>query len=258
MSVRLEVRGPIATLTLDRPEKLNAIDPPMRADLQAAWREISHRVDLRCCIITGAGDRAFSVGSDLSATPAPEGGPATHAFGAAGPDHLLDGLDTDLPLIAAIGGYAIGGGLEIALACDIRIATDDAQFGLSEVTVGSMPGAGGTQRLPLIVGRSLALHMLLTGERIDASRALSAGLVSEVVARDRLPHRALEIAERIASNAPLAVRAVKRSVRLLDEAPLSAGLREERIAFELIRFSEDRAEGRAAFVEKRPPEFHGR
>ncbi len=258
MNARLDVEGTIATITLDRPQKLNAIDPTMRAELQAAWREISTRDDLRCCIVIGGGDRAFSVGSDLTATPAPEGGPAAQTFRAAGPDHLLAGLDTDLPIIAAIGGYAIGGGLEIALACDIRIASDDSQFGLTEVTVGSMPGAGGTQRLPRVVGPSLAMQMMLTGERIDAIRALASGLVSEIVPRERLADRARELAERIAANAPLSTRAVKRSVRLTEDVPLSVGLREERIAFEIIRFSEDRAEGRSAFSERRPPVFKGR
>src|SRR5690606_14877778 len=171
---------------------------------------------------------------------------------------LLDGLTAEIPLIAAIGGYAIGGGLEIALACDIRIASEDSQFGLSEVRVGSMPGAGGTQRLPRIVGPSLAMYLLLTGERIDAARALAAGLVSELVPRERLQERAREIADRIASNAPLAVRATKRLARQALELPEASGLRMERMAFEMIRASEDRAEGRAAFIEKRVPKYRGR
>jgi E-phenylitaconyl-CoA hydratase len=258
VTVDLDIAEGVAVVTLNRPEKLNAIDPPMRAELQAAWREISKNGDLRACIVTGAGDRAFCVGSDLGTTPAPETGAAAQAFGATGPDHLLDGFDASIPIIAAIGGYAIGGGLEIALACDIRIASDDAQFGLSEVQVGSMPGAGGTQRLPAIVGPSVAMHMMLTGERIDAARALTAGLVSELLPRDRLMVRASAIAERIARNAPLAVRAVKSLARLALEVPTAEGLRIERIAFETIRASADRAEGRTAFVEKRPPVYRGR
>jgi E-phenylitaconyl-CoA hydratase len=258
MSVDLDIAGGVAIVTLNRPEKLNAIDPPMRAELQAAWREVSTRGDLRACIVTGGGDRAFCVGSDLSATPAPETGPAAQSFGPTGPDHLLDGLDAGIPLIAAIRGYAIGGGLEIALACDIRIASDDAQFGLSEVRVGSMPGAGGTQRLPRIVGPSLAMHMMLTGERIEAARALAAGLVSELVSGDQLMARAAGIAERIARNAPLAVRAVKSLAQLSWQVSTADGLRMERLAFEAIRASADRTEGRAAFVEKRPPIYRGR
>ena len=258
MSVDVRIEGAVATVVLNRPEKLNAIDMPMRAELQAAWREISTNPELRACIVAGAGDRAFCVGSDLTATPAPETGPAAQAFGPNGPDHLLDGLDASIPVIAAIGGYAIGGGLEIALACDIRIASENAQFGLSEVQVGSMPGAGGTQRLPRIVGPTLAMQMMLTGERIDATRALAAGLVSEVMPRDGLSDRAAQIADRIARNAPLAVRAVKRLAQLSWDIPAADGLRMERIAFEAIRASDDRAEGRAAFVEKRTPSYRGR
>jgi E-phenylitaconyl-CoA hydratase len=258
MTVDLDVQGHIGVLTLNRPEKLNAIDPAMRASLQDAWRQISADTELRTVIVIGAGNRAFSVGSDLGSTPAPTTGPASQAFGPGGPDHLLDGLTAEIPLIAAIRGYAIGGGLEIALACDIRIAADDAQFGLSEVRVGSMPGAGGTQRLPRVVGPSLAMHMMLTGDRIDAPRALAAGLVSEVVAPERLLERAHELADRIARNAPLAVRATKRLGRLAGDIPLEEGLRIERLAFEAIRASEDRAEGRAAFTEKRDPRYRGR
>src|SRR5690606_2504133 len=138
MGVDLTVDGWIATIVLNRPEKLNAIDLPMRAELQAAWREVSGNAELRAVIVTGAGDRAFSVGSDLSATPAPDIGPAGQTFGPGGPDHLLDGLTAEIPLIAAIGGYAIGGGLEIAPACAIRIAAEDSQFGVSEVRVGGL------------------------------------------------------------------------------------------------------------------------
>jgi E-phenylitaconyl-CoA hydratase len=248
MSVDIDIAERVAVVTLNRPEKLNAIDLPMRAELQDAWRTVS----------ADAGDRAFSVGSDLAATPAPEGGPASQAFGHGGPDHLLDGLTAEIPVIAAIGGYAIGGGLEIALACDIRIASDDSTFALSEVQVGSMPGAGGTQRLPRIVGPSLAMQMMLTGERIGAERALAAGLVSELMPRERLRERALELAARIARNAPLAVRATKRLAGLAGDVPLVDGLRIERLAFEAIRASEDRAEGRAAFAEKRDPVYRGR
>lgn len=258
MSVDVDIANRIAVVTLNRPEKLNAIDTAMRSELQAVWRAISADPDLLACIVTGAGDRAFCVGSDLAATPAGESGPAGETFGPGGPDHLLDGLNAEIPLIAAIGGYAVGGGLEIALACDIRICSDDAKFGLSEVQVGSMPGAGGTQRLPRVVGPSLAMQMMLTGERIDATRALAAGLVSEVLSRQSLVARARALAERISKNAPLAVRATKRVAQLAEDVPLAEGLWVERMAFEAIRASEDRAEGRAAFTEKRDPDYQGR
>ncbi len=257
MPVDLVIDGRIATVTINRPEKLNAIDPEMRKELQAAWRSVSSNPDLRAVIVIGAGDRAFCAGSDLGATPAPDGGAAAETYGHEGPDTLLSGLTATIPVIAAIGGFALGGGLEIALGCDLRIASHDSQFGLPEVQVGSMPGAGGTQRLPRIVGPSLALHMMLTGERIDAERALAAGLVSEVVPRAELADRARAIADRIARNAPLSVRATKRLASMAFDLPLADGLIVERMAFETIRVSADRAEGRAAFTEKRDPDYRG-
>lgn len=254
MPVETEVRDGVAVVTLNRPTKLNAIDPQMRSELRSAWRRLADP-DVRVAVVTGAGDRAFSVGSDLGSTP----NPVTFAreiFDAQEANHLLDGLSPDVPLIAAINGYAIGGGLEIALACDIRICADAAQFGLGEARVGSIPGAGGTQ-LVRTIGRSQAMQMLLTGDRIDAETALRVGLVSEVTDADGLLPRALAIATRIASNAPLSVRAIKRLVRFADEAPRDLSLQAERMAFGLIKETWDRAEGRAAFTEKRDPRYRG-
>lgn len=247
--------GHVAVVLLDRPERLNSLDRAMRDDLQGAWAQLSDDPDVRVVVITGAGDRAFCTGSDLSASPAVTEAFAVEAFGAGRDDALLKGLDPDLPLIAAVNGLAIGGGFEIALGCDIRIASPRAEFGLTETRVGSMPGAGGTQLLPRTVGRSLAMQMLLTGERITADRALAAGLISEIA--EPVLDRSLEIANLIARNAPLAVRAVKRMVRLGDDAPLSTALQLERLAFGLIKTTDDRREGRTAFTEKRTPNFQG-
>lgn len=258
MTVRVDVTDGVATVTLDRPQRLNAVDPPMRAELQHTWHRIATDPDIRVAILTGAGDRAFCVGSDLRATNTATGSFAAEHLARSGGNHLVDGLRCDTPLIAAVNGLAVGGGLEIALACDIRIASDNAEFGLSEVRVGSMPGAGGSQRLVRCVGESLAMQMLLTGDRVDAATALRAGLVSDVVPMADLAARAREIADRIAANAPLSVRAVKRVVRLGADAPLSVGLELERFAFGAIRETEDRAEGRAAFADKRPPRYTGR
>ena len=229
MPVELSVSNHVAVVTLNRPEKLNSIDPAMRAELTDVWRRLSDDEDIRAAVITGAGQRAFSTGSDLGATTA-QAAFAPEFFGRQGNGHLLDGMPVDLPLIAAINGLAVGGGFEIALACDIRLAAANAEFGLTEVRVGSMPGAGGTQRLTRAVGESLAMQMLLTGERIDAARALQAGLVSEVLPNEELLERAVAVANLIAANAPLSVRAVKQVVRLGRDAPLSVGMDLERLA----------------------------
>lgn len=258
MVLDIEVRDHVATATLNRPEAMNSIDPELRQALHALWRRIALDDDIRVAVLTGAGDRAFCAGADLKKTNPPTTSYAARAFGSSEPDHLLDGFPNDTPLIAAVNGYAIGGGLELALACDIRIAADHAQFGLAEVRVGSIPGAGGTQTLPRAVGQSMARQMLFTGDRIDATTALRCGLVSEVVEPEDLLSRATEIAARIASNAPLSVRAVKRLVDQAGDVPLRTGMEFERHVWGVLRDAEDRIEGRKAFQEKRKPEYRGR
>jgi E-phenylitaconyl-CoA hydratase len=258
VGVDIEVTDGVAVITLNRPAKLNAIDPDMRAQLQDAWHRVATDEAISVAVVTGAGERAFCVGSDLKATIQTDGSFAGEHLARSGGNHLVEGLRCDTPVIAAVNGIAMGGGLEIALACDIRLASTNAEFGLSEVRVGSMPGAGGTQRLVRSVGESLAMQMLLTGDRIDAPTALRSGLVSEVLNSPDLLPRALAIAERIARNAPLSVRAVKRVVRLGADAPLSVGLELERLAFGAVRATDDRREGRTAFAEKRPPKYTGR
>lgn len=258
MILDIDVRAHVATVTLNRPEAMNAIDPDLRAALHDAWHRISTDDDIRVALLTGAGERAFCAGSDLKKTMPPPESHATQTFGSSEPDHLLAGLDTDKPLVCAINGYAIGGGLELALACDIRIAATHARFALAEVQVGSIPGAGGTQALPRAIGRSMAMQMLLTGDRIDAQTALRCGLVSEVLEPDDLLDRGRQIAERIAANAPLSVRAVKRLVKLGEDTSVKTGMEMERFVWGLLRDTEDRIEGRRAFQEKRSPEYRGR
>jgi E-phenylitaconyl-CoA hydratase len=258
MTVEVTVRDRIATITLNRPEARNAIDPEMRKVLHETWRRVSADDEIRVAVLTGAGDRAFCAGADLKKPLPSTDSPATREFGQDASDSLLDGLDTDKPLVCAINGHAVGGGLELALACDIRIASSEALFGLPEVRVGTIPGSGGTQLLPRTVGRSNAMHMLLTGELIDAERALAWGLVTEVMEPSAVRDRAAELATMIAANAPLAVRAVKRLVRQGADVPLPTGLSMERYAWGLLRDTDDRVEGRSAFREKRPPEFRGR
>ncbi|MDQ1763094.1 enoyl-CoA hydratase/isomerase family protein [Achromobacter aegrifaciens] len=258
MALGIVVQDHVATLTLNRPEAMNSIDPEMREQLHAAWKRIKEDDDIRVVILTGAGEKAFCTGSDLKKTMPPKESFAELTFGRATSDHLLAGLDTDKPLICAVNGYAMGGGMELALACDIRVASDNAVFALSEVRIGSIPGAGGTQRLPRAIGSSNAMLMLLTGDRVDAAEALRIGLVSKVVSREELLPAAQEIARRIAQNAPLSVRSIKRLVVSGADMPLPAALDNERYVFGLLRDTEDRIEGRRAFQEKRSPVYQGR
>lgn len=258
-SIDLTLQGHVATAMLNRPDAMNSVDPEMRGALHALWDRVRTDPAIRVVVVTGAGEKAFCTGSDLKKTmPSPETA-AQQIFGdVPGSGSLIANLRTDKPLIAAINGYAIGGGLELALACDIRVCSDNAQFALSEVRFGSMPGAGGTVRLPRCVGRSDAMLMLLTGDRIDAAEALRIGLVSQVWPQHDLLAKAQGIAARIAANAPLAVRAVKRMVMQGQDVPVEAAIDAERAAFGLLYQSEDRLEGRRAFAEKRDPEFKGR
>jgi E-phenylitaconyl-CoA hydratase len=258
MPIDVAVSGGVAEVTLNRPEALNAIDATMRADLRGAWREVSSDDQVRVVLLTGAGAKAFCAGVDLKRSMPPKESFAELTFGSNESEHLLTGMDTDKPIICAINGYAIGGGLEIALACDIRLASSNAQLGLAEVQHGTIPGGGGTQHLPRAIALSMAMQMLLTGDRIDAAKALECGLVSEVHSPERLLPRAREIATRIAQNGPLAVRAAKRVVREGLALPLASALELERFVWGSLRDTEDRLEGRRAFTEGRKPQFRGR
>jgi E-phenylitaconyl-CoA hydratase len=256
MTVSIEVCDYIATVTLNRPEAMNALDPESVEQLHAIWQQISSDSDIRVVILTGAGDRSFCTGADLKKTQPPSETFAELHFGSVRPTPSLATLQTGKPVIGAINGFALGGGL--ALQCDIRIASEGAKFGLPEVCIGSIPGAGGTQRIVRAMGQSDAMLMLLTGARIDAQEALRIGLVSRVVAPSALIETAISIAQQIAANAPLAVAAVKRLATVGREIPLAAGLELEQQSFGILRNSEDRLEGRSAFVEKRKPAFKGK
>lgn len=258
-NVEITLDGHVATVMLNKPETMNAVDPEMRVELHAIWDRIHTDPAIRVAIVTGAGEKSFCTGSDLKKTMPPPETPAQQIYGnVSGAGSLIANLRTDKPMIAAINGYAMGGGLELALACDIRVCSSNAQFALSEVRVGSMPGAGGTVRLPRYIGRSDAMLMLLTGDRVDAGEALRIGLVSRVWPQAELLPKTQEIAARIAANAPLAVRAVKRMATQGQDMPIDTAISAERTAFGLLYQSEDRIEGRRAFAEKRTPQFKGR
>lgn len=245
----------VALVTLDRPEVLNALDYRTLGELVEALEALDVDNSVRCVVITGAGDRAFAAGADIKemadATPVT----LTNANNFARWERLRR---IRVPLIAAVRGFALGGGNELAMACDMIIAGDDATFGQPEIKIGIMPGAGGTQRLPRAVGKAKAMEMILTGRNMSAAEALERGLVSEVVAREETLPEALKLAAEVASMPPLAVRAAKESVNRAYELSLEAGLEFERRNFFLLFSSEDQKEGMAAFIEKRKPTWKGR
>jgi E-phenylitaconyl-CoA hydratase len=252
--------GRIASITINRPERLNAIDPYTSAELLDAFTDFKEDDEVWVAILSGAGDRAFSTGNDLVATamrgagqPSDAPPPRPAPFGG-----ITRDFECFKPIIAAIDGYCLAGGLEIALSCDIRIASQTAQFGLPEPTRAIIPGAGGTQRLPRMIPMAFAMKVLLTGGRIDAETALRAGLVSDVVPADQLMDKARDIADQICECGPLAVRAVKEAVVRGRELPLQEGLQIESDLSRMIYRTEDAREGPLAFAEKRKPNYKGR
>lgn len=258
MAVDIEIDDGIATITLNRPEVMNAYDAQMRYQIYELWERIRVDTNINVIIITGAGDKAFCTGSDLKNSMPPKESYAELLLNGGDPGGILHGFGTDKPIICAINGYALGGGLELALACDIRLASDSAKMGLTEARVASVPGSGGIQRLPRAVGKSDAMLMLLTGDMVDAAEALRIGLVSKVVPQVDLMPTAQSIARRIASNGPLAVRAIKRLVLQGQDMPLDHALDVDKYMLGLLRDTKDRIEGRLAFKEKRKPAYEGR
>ena len=258
MAIDVTVEDGIAAVVLNRPEAMNSYDAEMRHEAYALWRRIREDADIHVVVITGAGEKAFCTGSDLKKSMPPSESPAELLLGGKDPGGILHDFGTDKPIICAINGYALGGGLELALACDIRIASDNARMGLTEVKVASVPGSGGIQRLPRTLAMTDAMMMLLTGDMIDAAEALRVGLVSRVVPQAELIDAAMELARKIAGNGPLAVRAVKRQVQAGLDMPLQHALEVDKYMLGLLRDTEDRIEGRTAFREKRKPRYRGK
>jgi len=241
----------VATLTLDRPAKLNAIGPEMLAELERLLAEIDVNTNVRAVIIAGSGDRALSVGADVSAWSALEPLDMWRRWIREGHRVLQRLAHLRQPTIAAINGYAFGGGLELALAADIRIAADSATFALPETSIGTLPGWAGTTRLPEVIGAPRSKQMIFSGGRIDAATAERWGLVNEVVARGALIERCRALAAEIAANAPISVQLAKAIINRDEAAP-------EAFAGALAAGTEDGREGYAAFRQKRPPRFSGR
>ena len=256
MTVTYDVSDRIATIVLDRPEALNSFDREQYAAFAEACARFQEDDDAWVAIITGAGERAFSAGADLKdMIPALMDEPSKERFEL--PPSIMRGMFIAKPLIAAINGYAFGGGLECALACDIRIAAAGAQMGQPEVGLGLLPGWGGTQRLPRLLGQSRAMEIVLTGDPLTAERAYEIGLVHRVVPGEELMDAARAMAERICRNGPLAVRATKSAVERGMQTSLDEGLRIEQLYFERLAYTDDMREGVAAFNQRRTAEFSG-
>jgi enoyl-CoA hydratase len=254
-NIRVDVSEAIATLTIDRPDVKNALDLGTVTDIRAALQGLAARDDAGVLVITGAGDSAFVSGADIN------------DIRARGRDEGLAAINSSLfaeierfprPTIAAINGYALGGGCELALACDIRIAAETAKFGQPELGLGIIPGAGATQRLPRIIGMGRAKHLILTGDVIDAKQALEIGLVTAVTPPGQLQIRARELAKKILRQGPLAARLAKVALNASARVDMESGLLIETLAQALCYSSDDKLEGTTAFLEKRKPKFTGR
>jgi enoyl-CoA hydratase/carnithine racemase len=256
-TVIYETRDKIAYITINRPQAYNACDQPTYDRLSEVWQDFRDNDDAWVAILTGAGEKAFCAGSDIklnfSVMPHP-----SEAFKASDQKDIMRGLEIWKPIIAAVNGHCNGGGMEMALACDIRVASENAQFGLGEVKLGLLPGGGGTQRLPRTIPLCHALWMLYTGDRIDAQEAYRIGLVNRVVPLSELMPTAEAMARKIMEAGPLAVRAIKQAAIKGMSMPLDDGLRLETQLFRFLRATEDSVEGTMAFAEKRKAEWKAR
>jgi enoyl-CoA hydratase/carnithine racemase len=250
--VELERRGPIAIVTINRPERLNALNSAVVAEIGQVLDDLDHQADLRAVVLTGAGERAFIAGGDVAEMHALTLA-AANRFVYAGQALTRRMERLSAPIIAAVNGFALGGGTELALACDLRIASESAVFGLPEVSLGLLAGWGGTQRLLRTVGRSMASELILTGRHIAADEALRIGLVSRVVPRAELLPTALSLADAIAANSPAAVRQSKKVLHQGADVGLDQALTIEAEAWLFLIAHPDRVEGTAAFLEKRKP-----
>jgi len=251
-----EKKDAVAVLTINREQALNAIDAQTSSEMYRAWEDFRDDDNLRVAILTGVGQKSFSTGMDLVATAKGENqfeGGRPVPFGG-----FTKRMPIYKPIIAAINGFCLAGGMELALTCDIRICSPDARFGLPEVRWAIMPGAGGTQRMPRAIPQAWANYLILTAEHIDADTAMRIGLVSHVVPKEELMDRAWQIANVICERGPLAVRAAKESINRGLDMPLDNGLAFEDLLLGKLMATEDAKEGPRAFAEKRKPDYKGR
>lgn len=252
-TLTLDVDGDVATLTVNRPDAMNALNVETLEAMGEALNE-AEAEGARALVITGAGDKAFIAGADISYMQ-DLSTPEAQAYSELG-HRVFDAIETfPAPVIAAVNGYAFGGGCEVALACDLRVASERAVIGQPEIDLGLVPGWGGTQRLSRLVGDERARRLIFFGERVDASDAYELGLVGEVVAHDQLDAHVAELAEELASKPKFAMQAAKEALNMVHEEPQAAGLAFERRAWSGLFGTHDQREGAAAFVEKRDPDF---
>jgi len=253
-TLKIERRDRIAFVTINRPDKLNALNAQAKSELKELFLDLQKDADVDVVILTGSGEKAFVAGTDIKELTTLDE-PSGRRFSEAGQAvfNLIENLGK--PVIAAVNGYALGGGAELALACHIRIASDNAKFGQPEVSLGIIPGYGGTQRLARLVGKGRAMEMILTGEQVDAPEALRIGLVNKVVSLPELMKSAESMAQKIVSKGQLAVRSALMAINAADEASLASGQSFEAELFGRCCASEDFKEGTSAFLEKRKPAF---
>jgi len=255
-NILLETNERISTLTINRPDKRNALNQATRDEILQALNSLNRSAETRVLIVTGAGDKAFIAGADIGEF---EGRTALTQRESMKGSRIFDALeDFPKPVIAMINGFCLGGGMELALACDIRIASDGAKLGQPEINLGIIPGGGGTQRLTRLVGEGKAMELILTGDLIDAVEAKAIGLVNDVVPARELQDRVRGLAGRIAEKSPIALRMAKEAVKTASRLNLREGLDRETDLFSLTFASEDKTEGVRAFLEKRKPDFKGR
>ena len=256
-NIKTERKDTILLITIDRPKVLNALNAKTVEEIGRAFSEARDDASIRCVILTGAGEKAFVAGADINELAAltPQAGKHVSEKGQ---NVLLQIERFPKPVIAAINGFALGGGCELALACHIRIASEKAQIGLPEVTLGIIPGYGGTQRMARLLGKGKAFELVCSGERIGAAEAEKIGLVNKVVPADQLMSAAEEMARKIAARSPVAVRAAIEAINYGSDMPLEEGLLLEATLFGLLCATEDMKEGMKAFLEKRPANFPGK
>jgi enoyl-CoA hydratase len=253
----IEDRGAVRRITVNRPDKLNALNRATLAELHQAFAEAAETAQVRVLVLAGAGGKAFVAGADISelARQTPVEARDTSRFG----QQLMSRIESlGKPVIAEVGGFCLGGGMELAMACHLRLASEKAKFGQPEVNLGLIPGFGGTQRLLRLAGRNAALELCLTGQQIGAERAYQLGIVSRVVAPEALEDTVMTLAQQLAALAPQALRGVLDAVLVGGESALPVGLEFETQGFALAFSTEDMREGTAAFLERRKPEFSGR
>src|SRR5947209_19319735 len=257
MALDFEVRDRVAYLTINRPEAMNAMDPETYKQLSEAWVEVRDNPEIWCALITGAGDRAFTAGADLKKTIPRR--PEMWEFWQTQSDQILNrGLEVWKPVVAAVNGYCLAGGMTLLFATDIRVAAEHAVFGISVVKRGILPGTGGTQRAVRNLPYPIAMELLLIGDTLTAQQALQYGLINKVVPKEKLMETAEDYARRLVANAPLAVRAIKELAVRSQYMHINDGLRLESAIQQALRQTEDAVEGPKAFAEKRKPNWTGR